>query len=398
MPKYLYKGLNSTNNKVKGEIQASSRNEAISLLRKSKFRELSLRRSLAKPPFNILSKVTLEDISHFTRQFSTMITAGIPAVQCLEIAYNQTENKTLADVTRQITGDVRGGASLAKALGKHPEIFNPFYCNMVAAGEKSGTLARAITRLAEHMEKSSSLIRKVKGAMTYPLIITGMAVLAIALLFIFIIPKFTNLFVNLGTELPLPTRVVMFISEFCQNYTLLAACALLIILFILNRYYKTEKGTFVLDSLLLKIPIIGDIKRKSSISRFSQTLSTLLSSGTDTSNALSITAKTAGNKVLERGILHTVNKLTIRHSIAEHLNETGLFPPMVVHMIAHGEKTGETPSMLTKISTFYEEEVDAAVDALTSIVEPLLIIMLAIIISGILIALYLPLSNILNLM
>ena len=397
MPRYHYNGLNSTNKKVKGEIQAGSRNEAISLLRKSKFRAISLRRSFAKSPLNIISKVTQDDISQFTRQFSTMITAGIPVVQCLEIAGNQAENKKLAAVTRQITGNVRNGASLAEAFSRHPEIFNSFYCSILATGEKSGTLPGAISRLAEHLEKSRLLIRKVKGAMTYPLIIITMAVFAIAILLIFIIPKFTNLFVTLSSELPLPTRIVMIISEFCQNYTPMAAGAILIILFILNRYGKTEKGSFVLDSLLLKIPLIGDIKRKSSLSRFSQTLSTLLSSGTDTSNALSITANTAGDKVLERGILHTVNKLTTRDSIAKHLYDTGLFPPMIVHMIAHGEKSGETTKMLTKISGFYEEEVDAAVDALTSTVEPLLIIMLAIIISGLLLAVYLPLLNILSL-
>jgi type IV pilus assembly protein PilC len=253
-----------------------------------------------------------------------------------------------------------------------------------------------LVRLAEYQEKATALIRKVKGAMTYPVILLIVAVGATALLLTFVVPRFAEMFVDLGGKLPLPTRIVMTLSLFLQKYILLIIAIIVGGFITLNRYHKTEKGALLLDSIILKIPIIGDLQRKSAISRFSQTLSTLLNSGISILNALSITAKTVGNKILERGIAHTIEKITGGQSIADPLSSTGLFPPMVIHMIAVGEKTGDISGMLQKIASFYEEEVDAAVDALTSILEPIMIVFMGIVIGGILVSMYLPMFDMVN--
>lgn len=397
MPNYLYRGVTTSNKEVKGEIQASNRNEAISLLRRKKVRALSVRKKPAELKLSFGSAVKLSDISRFTRQFAAMTSAGLPLVQCMDILGTQTENKALSNAVRQVSLDIQGGSALAEALGKHPKIFSSLYCSMVAAGESSGNLDGVLVRLAEYLEKANALIRKVKGAMTYPVILCIVAIGATALLLTFVVPRFAEMFVDLGGTLPTPTLIVMAISRFLQKYFFAIIILIIATVIFLNRYYKTEKGAFVLDSLILRLPVLGDLVRKSSISRFSQTLSTLLNSGVSILSALSITAKTAGNKVLEKGIFLTIEKITGGQSIAGPLNDTGLFPPMVIHMIAVGERTGDISSMLTKISVFYEEEVDAAVDALTSVIEPIMIVVLGIVIGGILIAMYLPMFDMINL-
>lgn len=396
MAKFIYTGVTSSNNEVRGEIQAASRNEVISLLRKKKVRPLTVRKKSAELSLSFGSGVKLVDISRFTRQFAAMASAGLPLVQCLDILGSQTENKFLASSVKQISADIQGGNSLADALKKHSKIFSSLYCNMVAAGETSGNLDGVLIRLAEYLEKINTLRRKVKGAMTYPVILIVVAVGVTAVLLTFVVPRFAEMFVDLGSSLPTPTLIVMQISNFLQKFFLMILIMISLGLFALYRYHKTERGAYVLDSLLLKVPIIGDLLRKSSISRFSQTLSTLLNSGISILNALSITAKTAGNKVLEKGIYVTVEKITGGQTIAEPLNDTGLFPPMVIHMIAVGEKTGDLTGMLSKIAQFYEEEVDAAVDALTSILEPIMIVILGIVIGGILIAMYLPMFDMIS--
>lgn len=396
MPKFIYKGVTSSNNEVKGEIQAENRNEAISLLRKKKIRAISVQKKPADFSLKLGAKVRLVDVSRFTRQFAAMTSAGLPLVQCMDILSTQSENKTLSGAVRQVSSDIQGGSSLAEALAKHPKIFNTLYCNMVAAGESSGNLDGVLVRLAEYQEKATALIRKVKGAMTYPVILLIVAIGATALLLTFVVPRFAEMFVDLGGKLPLPTRIVMGLSIFLQKYILLIIAIIVGGFIILNRYHKTENGALLLDSIILKIPIIGDLQRKSAISRFSQTLSTLLNSGISILNALSITSKTVGNKILERGIAHTIEKITGGQSIAEPLSNTGLFPPMVIHMIAVGEKTGDISGMLQKIASFYEEEVDAAVDALTSILEPIMIVVMGIIIGGILVSMYLPMFDMVN--
>ncbi len=396
MPKYLYTGVTSSGKEVKGEMLAQSRNEVISLLRKKKVRAVSIRRKPMQIKLGGLSTVKLQDISRFTRQFAAMTSAGLPLVQCMDILSSQTENKELAAAVRQVSADIQGGSALAEALGKHPKMFNQLYCNMVAAGEASGNLDGVLLRLAEYQEKANALRRKIKGAMTYPSVLAIVAVGATALLLTFVVPKFANMFIELGGELPLPTRIVMGLSQFLQNYVLLILAAIVGVIFALSRYYKTEKGALVIDAIKLKLPIFGDLERKTAISRFSRTLSTLLSSGVSILEALTITAKTAGNTVLERGLFLTHERITGGQTIAEPLGETGVFPPMVIHMIAVGERTGDLSGMLSKISEFYEEEVDAAVDALTSIIEPIMIVIMGVLIGGILISMYLPMFDIIN--
>jgi type IV pilus assembly protein PilC len=395
MPKYLYTGMNSANKEVKGEMQAASRNEVISLLRKKKIRIVTIKAKPLQFGFNI-SGVKLIDVGRFTRQFAAMASAGLPLVQCMDILAAQTESKLLSAAIRQISNDIQGGSSLSESMNKHPKIFNSLYCNMVAAGEASGNLDGVLMRLAEYQEKSSRLIRKIKGAMTYPVILSIIAVGATGLLLTFVVPQFAAMFTDLGGELPMPTRIVMGISNFLQSYIILIIMGVVGAIVGINYYYKTENGAMQIDTIKLNLPILGDLERKSAISRFSQTLSTLLTSGVSILEALSITAKTAGNKVLEKGLYLTLEKITGGQSIAEPLKQTGVFPPMVIHMIAVGEKTGDLSGMLSKISQFYEEEVDAAVDALTSIMEPIMIVVMGAMIGGILIAMYLPMFDMIN--
>jgi type IV pilus assembly protein PilC len=293
-----------------------------------------------------------------------MTSAGLPLVQCLDILSAQTENKKLSSAVKQISTDIQGGSTLAEALQKHPSIFNSLYCNMVAAGEASGNLDVVLSRLADYQEKAESLRRKIKGAMTYPIIVLIAAILATIVMFTFVVPTFTQMFADMGGTLPLPTRIVMNISDFLVQYYYMIIFGSVIIGTAFYYYNKSPQGRMKIDSLKLKLPVFGDLERKSSISRFSQTLSTLLNSGV------------SGGQ-----------------TIAEPLKETGVFPPMVIHMIAVGEKTGDLAEMLKKVADFYQEEVDAAIDALTSIIDPVMILGVGLIIGGTLIAMYLPMFD-----
>jgi type IV pilus assembly protein PilC len=395
MPKFLYVGVTSSGKQTKGQIDAASKAEAISLLRKNKTRVVTIRVKPLELKMNISfgSGVKLSDISRFTRQLAAMTSAGLPLVQCLDILASQTANQVLARSIQQISGDIQVGSTLADAMGKHSKIFNQLYCNMVSAGEASGNLDGVLVRLAEYQEKAEALRRKIKTAMTYPVIVGIIAVLVAVIMLTFIVPKFAEMFVDLGGELPLPTKIVMGISHFMQHYILIMAGLATAGIIALRQYNKTEKGKLYIDGVKLKIPIFGELERKSAVSRFSQTLSTLLTSGVTIIEALSITAKTSGNKVIEKGLLRTLEKITGGLTIAEPLKDTGVFPPMVIQMIAVGEKTGDLADMLTKISEFYKEEVDAAVDALTSIIEPIMILFLGAGVGGILISMYLPIFN-----
>jgi type IV pilus assembly protein PilC len=394
MPKYYYTGVTSNGKQVKGEILASDRNEVASLLRKKKLRPISIKPQMLEINLNLFQeRIKLQDVSRFTRQFAAMTSAGLPLVQCLDILGSQTENKRLAVAIRTSSADIQGGSTLADALAKHPAAFNGLYCNMVAAGEASGSLDTVLTRLADYQEKSESLRRKIKGAMTYPVIVLCVAIVAAVAMLAFVVPTFAQMFTDMGGQLPLPTRICMGISSFLQHYFLLIILVVSGSVVALVYYNKTDTGKFRIDSLKLHIPVFGDLERKSSIGRFSQTLSTLLSSGVTIIDALGITAKTAGNKVLEKGILRTLEKITGGLSIADPLRETRIFPPMVIHMVAVGERTGDLAEMLKKIAEFYTEEVDAAVDALTSVIEPIMIISVGLLVGGILISMYLPMFD-----
>ncbi|MFP4163339.1 MAG: type II secretion system F family protein [Chitinispirillaceae bacterium] len=392
MAKFEYVGV-ASGKQVKGEIQAGSKDEVISLLRKKKIRPVSVRNKSLDISFDFLQGIKLKDVSRFTRQFAAMVSAGLPLVQCLDILGSQTENKVLGQAIKQVSADIQGGNNLADAMAKHPAAFNNLYCNMVAAGEQSGNLDGVLNRLAEYQEKSEALRRKIKGAMTYPVIVAIVAVGATVAMLTFVVPTFAQMFVDMGGELPLPTQIVMNISNFLQSYWIFMFLGIVALIVGFMQYYKTEQGKIKIDALKLKLPVLGDLERKSAVSRFSQTLSTLLTSGVTIIDALNITAKTAGNKVLELGIIRTLERITGGLTIAEPLKETGVFPPMVIHMISVGEKTGDLAGMLKKVSEFYQEEVDAAVEALTSIIEPIMIVIMGAVIGGILISMYLPMFD-----
>jgi len=396
---FLYSGTDNSGKQVSGEIKAKDRDAAVSMLRAKRIRTTMVR----KKPKNtgglamLSGNVKMEDLSRFTRQFAAMTSAGLPLVQCMDILAGQTEAKLLQEALKRVSIDIQSGNTLADSMRKHPKIFNELYCNMVAAGESSGDLDGILNRLASYMEKSSRLQRKIKGAMAYPVVLAIIAVGATGVLLTFVVPQFAGMFTEMGGTLPVPTQIVMGISEFLQKFILLIIATIAGTIFAIRAYYKTEPGHYTIDNLLLKIPMIGDLLRKTSVSRFSETLATLLSSGVGILQALDITARTSGNKVIEQGLLNSIEKITAGHTIAEPLEETGLFPPMVTHMIAVGEKTGDISSMLEKVAQFYEEEVDAAVDAVMAMMEPIMIVVMGGVIGSLLIAMYLPMFDMVSL-
>ncbi|NET23738.1 MAG: type II secretion system F family protein, partial [Okeania sp. SIO1H5] len=302
----------------------------------------------------------------------------------------QTEHPNLKKAILQVAADIQGGGTLAESLSKHRTIFSELYCHMIAAGEAGGILDSILLRLAEYQEKADALRRKIKGAMTYPAIVAFVAVAAVVVLMVFVVPIFAGLFEQSGEALPTPTRIVMGISDFFRQWIFAILGAFGLGLFALVRYYKTEKGQLRIDQIRLQAPVLGDLERKSCISRFSRTLGTLLNAGVSIIDALQVTARTAGNKVLEQGIYKTLESISGGQTIADPLKGTGVFPPMVIQMIAVGERTGGLAEMLTKIADFYDDEVDAAVDTLTSLIEPMVIVVLGSIIGAVLVAMYLP--------
>jgi type IV pilus assembly protein PilC len=390
MSKWLYKGKTTQGKEVSGEVEASSKGDVEILLRKKRIRAMSIKRKPIDMNFSFGGGVPLKVMARFTRQFSAMTSAGLPLIQCLDILSEQTEHEILKQAIMQVATDIQGGGTLADSLSKHKKIFSELYCQMIAAGEAGGILDTILLRLAEYQEKADALRRKIKGAMTYPLIVAIVAMGAVAVLMIFVVPIFANMFTEAGNKLPMPTRIVMGISDFIRHWFLGIMAALGLGLFSLYRYNKTDKGKLKLDQLLLNAPVLGDLERKSCISRFTRTLGTLLNSGVSIIDALQVTAKTSGNKVLEIGIYKTLESISGGQTIADPLRATGVFPPMVIQMIAVGERTGGLSEMLIKISDFYDDEVDAAVDALTSMIEPLVIVVLGSIIGGVLVAMYLP--------
>jgi len=340
--------------------------------------------------------VKTRDVVIFTRQFATMINAGLPLVQALDILAQQTENKVLADVTRQVVYDVESGQTLADALRKHPKAFTDLYVNMVAAGEAGGILDTILQRLAEFLEKNDAIVRKVKGAMIYPAVIMSVAVIAVAVLLIFVIPTFQNMFASVNLDLPLPTRIVIGLSRILQHYWWAIIGVIGFSVFAINRYYKTAAGRLQIDALLLRFPVIGDVLRKSAVSRFTRTLGTLISSGVSILDGLEITARTAGNMVIHNAVMESRQSIAGGDTIAAPLQRSKVFPPMVISMIAVGEQTGGLDEMLSKIADFYDEEVDAAVSTLLSLMEPVMIVVLGVIVGGMVVAMYLPIFDMVN--
>jgi type IV pilus assembly protein PilC len=390
MSKYLYKGKTATGKEVAGEIDAGSKEDVEVLLRKKRIRAVNIKRKPMDLKFKMGKGVPLKVLARFTRQFSAMTSAGLPLIQCLDILQEQTEHETLKTAIAQVAADIQGGGTLADSLSKHKSIFSELYCQMIAAGEAGGILDTILMRLAEYQEKADALRRKIKGAMTYPVIVAIVAMAAVTILMVFVVPIFANMFAEGNSKLPLPTVIVMGISAFIRHWIVAIVAVIGLAGFAFYRYNKTEKGKLKVDQILLQTPVIGDLERKSCISRFTRTLGTLLNSGVSIIDALQVTAKTSGNKVLELGIYKTLESISGGQTIADPLRATGVFPPMVIQMIAVGERTGGLSDMLIKISDFYDDEVDAAVETLTSMIEPLVIVVLGSIIGGVLVAMYLP--------
>jgi len=398
MAKFEYTARNqSTGQIMKGTMEAPSRDEVVAQLKKSKLLMVSIREAPKEIKLGFkTSRVRTRDVVIFTRQFATMINSGLPLVQSLDILAKQTENKALSDITRAVVYDVESGHTLADAFRKHPKAFSDLYVNMVAAGEAGGILDTILLRLATFLEKNDALVRKVKGAMVYPGVIMTVAALAIAILLIFVIPTFQSMFASVNLELPLPTRIVIGASNFLIHYWWLLIFMIALGIFGLTRYYASSQGRKQIDALLLRAPVIGDVVRKSAVSRFTRTLGTLISSGVSILDGLEITAKTAGNRVIHDAVMQSRQSIAGGETIAAPLEKSGVFPPMVISMIAVGEQTGGLDEMLSKIADFYDEEVDVAVSALLSLMEPIMIVVLGVVVGGMVVAMYLPIFDMVN--
>jgi type IV pilus assembly protein PilC len=396
MPAFTYTARALNGDLRTATIEAPNRDEVVAQLRKQRLNVVKIdEASVAKKKKG--GKIKMRDIVIFTRQFSTMINAGLPLVQALDILARQSENPALKDVTHAVVFDVESGHTVADALGKHPKAFSELYVNMVAAGEAGGILDTILMRLATFMEKNDALVRKVKGAMIYPGVISAVAFIAISVLLIFVIPVFKKMFGDVGLPLPLPTRVVIAMSNFLRGIGGVATVAAAVAgVFFLKKYYATSSGKLVIDKLMLKAPVLGDVLRKSAVSRFTRTLGTLIGSGVSILDGLEITAKTAGNRVISDAIMGARTSIAGGETISAPLQKSNVFPPMVISMIAVGEQTGGLDEMLSKIADFYDEEVDAAVSNLLSLMEPVMIVFLGVVVGGMVVAMYLPIFDMIN--
>ncbi len=398
MPVFVYQGKNRAGTKVSGEQAANNKAELAALLRRQQINVTKMSekgKEFVMPSFG--TGVKSNEIAIFTRQFSVMIDAGLPLVQCLEILGGQQENKTFQKVLLGTRGSVEGGATLSAAMRQYEKIFDNLYVNMVEAGETGGILDTILQRLSTYIEKSVKLKRAVKSALVYPVVVVLVAVGVITLLLWKVVPIFTTLFVSMGVALPLPTRIVIGLSHFVGSiFGFLAFVAMIGIGIGLKVWYGTERGRMVIDRALLKIPLIGILLRKIAVARFTRTLGTLISSGVPILEGLEITARSAGNAVVEKALLHTRKQLEAGRTLADPLRETDVFPGMVTQMIAVGEQTGAMDAMLQKIADFYEDEVDAAVKDLLAAMEPIMIVVLGVVVGGIVISMYLPIFSLIG--
>ncbi len=397
MPTFHWEGKTAQGRVLKGELEAPTLDAVFAVLRDRRIRPIpnrvrekgkGLEREITIPGLG--EKVKAKDISILTRQFATMIDAGLPIVQCLDILSEQSESKLLRNTVRTIRQDVEGGLTLADALKKHPKVFDDLYVNMVEAGEAGGVLNTILNRVALFIEKANKLKKKVKGAMIYPCTIIAVAVIVVAILLIFVIPVFAELYGSMGKALPVATQFTIDLSNwFVANwYYLLFGFAALVVA--IRLYYKTESGRMNIDRVLLRLPVVGDLLRKVAVARFSQNMAILLSSGVPILDGLAITAKTAGNKVVEKAIMDSRVSISQGKTVAEPLRESKIFPPMVCHMVAVGESTGGLDAMLRKVAELYEEEVDDAVANLTALMEPMIMVILGVILGGLVVSMYLP--------
>ncbi len=398
MPMWEYTAKAAASGQIlKGTLDVPSRDDVIAYLRRGRMTPVTVReapKALKLPGLG--PSIKTRDVVIFTRQFATMINAGLPLVQSLSILAQQTENKALKDVTRAVVYDVEAGNTLADAMRKHPKAFSDLYVNMVAAGEAGGILDTILLRLATFLEKNDALVRKVKGAMVYPGVIMTVAAGAIAILLIFVIPTFQEMFASVNMELPVPTRIVIGLSSFLIHWWWGVLLAIGLLVLAIRQYRATPDGRKQIDRLLLNSPVLGDLLRKSAVSRFTRTLGTLISSGVSILDGLEITAKTAGNRVIHDAVMQSRQSIAGGETIAGPLEQSKVFPPMVISMVAVGEQTGGLDEMLSKIADFYDEEVDVAVSALLSLMEPIMITVLGVVVGGMVVAMYLPIFDMVN--
>jgi type IV pilus assembly protein PilC len=397
MPTYVWKGKNSFGEKRKGEIEAVDEAGARMQLKrlridnpiiKVKPKDLFENIDFFKP------KITGKDIVIFTRQLSTMIDAGLPLVQCLQILGKQQANLTFKKVLTTIQSDVETGTTLADSMRKHPKAFDNLYANMIEAGELGGILDTILSRLANFKEKAMALQKKIKGAMTYPAICLGISLVILTVILVFVVPVFEKMFKDFGSTLPAPTQVVIDLSNFFKSNIIFIILAVIVLIWIFKKIYTTEKGRLKIDHMILWAPVVGPLVRKVAVSKFTRTLSTMLQSGVPILDALQVVARTSGNMIIERAVIRVAESIAEGRPIAEPLEESGVFPNMVVQMIHVGESVGALDTMLEKIADFYDEEVNQAVDNLTAMIEPFMMVFLGGMIGGLVVAMYLPIFKI----
>ena len=392
MPYYNWRGIGSGGKRRKGKLEATDERQVENYLKRLRisdytFKEAAADIQLMKP------KVTPKEVMLFTRQFSTMIDAGLPLVQSLKVLGDQVENTTFKSALRDINNSVQSGSTLSDSMRKYPKMFDDLYCNLVAAGEAAGILDSILKRLAEYMEKAERLKRKVKSAMAYPAVVLFVAVSVIIVLLVFVIPVFKEVFEGMGSALPTLTQYVVDASELLINNFVVVGIVLIVLGVIVFKFIKTPVGKRMFDTLMLKLPVFGDLTRKSGVAKFSRTLATMLQAGVPIITSLDIVASTAGNKIIEEAIIESRVAIAEGRSLTDPLLESGVFPPMVTQMIAVGEEAGALDAMLLKVADFYDEEVDAAVDAVTALIEPMLIVFLGITVGTIVIAMYMPIFS-----
>jgi len=393
MPVNLWQGKNVRGEKKKGEMESSSEEIVRTSLRRMKIEPTKIKlkpKDLFANVAFLQPKVKQHDIILFARQFSTMIDAGLPIIQCLDILYGQQENATFKKMLKSIKESVEGGATLAESLKKFPKQFDDLFVNMVAAGEAGGILDTILRRLSVYMEKTAKLKSQVKGAMTYPVVTLIIAAIVLAVILVFVIPVFQEMFADFGSELPAFTQLVIDVSNFAKKNIIWIVIGLILFVFAFKKVYGTEKGREMVDEMVLKLPVFGALIRKVAVAKFTRTMSTMLSSGVAILEALDIVAKTAGNKTIEKAVYSVRSDIAEGRTMADPLQESGVFPSMVCQMIAVGESTGALDSMLEKIAVFYDDEVDQAVENLTALIEPFMLVFLGVTIGGLVIAMYLP--------
>lgn len=393
MPVFVWKGKDRNNKTRKGEIEAPTENAVRAELIRIKIANFKIKpkpKDLFANVAFMQPKVGQADIILFCRQFSTMIDAGLPIIQCLEILHSQQENATFKKMLKTIKADVEGGQTFAEALGKYPKQFDDLFVNMIQAGEAGGILDTILRRLSAYMEKAAKLKAQIKGAMTYPIVTLVIAAIVVGVIMVFVIPVFEEMFAGMGGALPVPTQICVNMSRFIKGNIFLIIGGIVAFLFIVKRFYATEKGRVICDDVALKLPVFGSLIRKAAVSKFTRTTGTMLSSGVSILDSLEIVAKTAGNKTVERAVYETRSAIAEGRTMSDPLAESGVFPSMVCQMIAVGESTGALDAMLGKIADFYDEEVDQAVENMTALIEPFMLVFLGVVIGGLVVSMYLP--------